>query len=358
MKLLEYEAKSLLARADIAVPEGAVVSSTHDSNGLTVPVVLKSQVPTGGRGKAGGIQIVESAAALTKTVDDLLHKPIYGHTPTVLLAEQKLSIVRELYLAFVIDRTAQQIAILASAHGGIEVEENSQHITKIPITHLPEKHDIDQLVATYKLSGAQSRQLEKLVYQLWHVFRQQDALLLEINPLVVTQQGDIICADAKIELDDTAAFRHRDWHFQQPVQSSQFVVLDSSGTVACMANGAGLAMATVDAIKAAGATPANFLDIGGGTNTEGMVAAFRDIQALPKVKAIVVNVFAGITRCDEVAQAVIAAKSMMHSLPPLFIRLSGTNELVGKQLLHEHRIATLPSLQACVDQAVQEASHV
>jgi len=222
----------------------------------------------------------------------------------------------------------------------------------VPLVGAPGQEIADKLQSFYGLDG-DAEALLKIAQGLYEAAVKEDALLVEVNPLMVCKDGSLICADAKIELEDAAQFRHPEWQFEHMPVSSQFVVLNPNGTVASMANGAGLAMATVDAIKTAGAEPANFFDVGGGTNVEGMVQAFQKIADIGQVKAIVVNIFGGITRCDEVAQAIVEAQKRCANLPKLFIRLTGTNETEGKAILAAAGIGLYPTLAACVKGAVK-----
>lgn len=361
MKLLEYEAKELLKTTGAAVPESQIFTIGNDLTKLPLPVVLKVQIPIGGRGKAGGIKVAKTLDELSQITTELLNNPIKGYQATTLLAEEVISIKKELYLSLLIDRSLQSIVLLAHKDGGIDIEaateQDSNSLLRIPLDSSPDSAVISQLLTLYSLDESMREPLEQIVDSLWRAFTKNDALLLEINPLVVDENDRLLCADAKMELDDSAAFRHDNWQFETPMTSSQFVTLNDNGNVACMANGAGLAMATVDAIAAAGAIPANFLDIGGGTNTEGMVKAFDRITAMKSVQAIIINVFAGITRCDEVAEAIVIAKDRFAHLPPLFIRLAGTNEKQGKDILRSRDIATLDTLSDCVNSAIQEVSH-
>lgn len=358
MKLLEYEAKDLLKQSKVTVPEAQLVRTGAEAPSVSLPVVLKVQIPVGGRGKAGGIQPVSTAEGFEQTAKELLSKPIKGYVASTLLAEEQLEIQNEHYLSYVIDRSQQSAVLLAHRQGGVDIEtttaEDSSGLLRIPLSDRPDNEVATKLLEHYQLDDTLRNEIHDLLSSLWEAFTANDALLLEINPLVLTKDNRLLCADAKIELDDAAAFRHPDWDFEQKPQKAQFVVLDEQGDVASMANGAGLAMATVDAIKGAGATPANFLDIGGGTNTEGMVEAFKAMTEMPSVRAIVINVFAGITRCDEVAQAIVIARERFENLPPLFIRLAGTNEQQGKQILTDNNIATLSTLQECVQAATEE----
>jgi len=278
------------------------------------------------------------------------------------LAEECLATERELYLSLMVDRSSRSLAILAQRQGGVDVEraahDGSSNILQIPVDEAPDSATVGQLLQFYGLTDKSRGHLQAILSGLYDVARSQDALLVEVNPLMVCDDGRLICADAKVELDDAAQFRHPDWQFSQPMTSSQFVVLDEQGMVASMANGAGLAMATVDAIQAAGLQPANFFDVGGGTNVEGMVEAFAKIITMPNVRAIIVNIFGGITRCDEVAQAIIGAQERLGGLPPLFVRLTGTNEQEGRRLLAEASITPLPSLAACIESAAARLKEV
>jgi len=346
MNLLEHESKSLLAQANIPTP-----TSTLIEKGSTtiphLPVVLKSQVPTGGRGKAGGILITDTPEDFELAVETLFKLPIKDFTPNTLLAEEKLNIKRELYISLLVDRSSAGLKLLAHTQGGIEVEENHDfHSWEVPYNTA----DFDQFgqdLADYYDLPEQTFALQDLVQNLLTCLKRNDATMIEINPLVLTAQGKLVAGDAKITLDDAASFRHG-WQFETATAETNFVTIHPEGTVATIANGAGLAMATVDAVEAAGMHAANFLDIGGGATTETLVAAFERIVTYSHVKAIIINVFAGITRADEVAKAVIAAQEKITHLPPLFIRIAGTNEALAQQLLSEKNIAMLPSLEACI----------
>lgn len=353
MKLLEYEAKQLLQKVGVAIPAGVVVANDTDISAITTPVVLKSQVPTGGRGKAGGVQIVTNANDIAPTVKKLLSLPIKGFLPHTLLAEKFIDIAQEHYLSLMIDRDNECITIMVHKNGGIEVEEHAaDEFLRSPITN-ETIDDIAQKIADYL--GHPTDQITPMIQKLFMAFTTNDATLLEVNPLIYTKNNELICGDCKMELDDAAAFRHPDWHFSSAPHDTNFVILDQSGTVGTIANGAGLAMATVDAVAAAGMTPANFLDIGGGANVDTVLAAFRRMDAFAHLNAIVINIFAGITRCDEVARAIIAAKDQIPSLPTLYIRLAGTNFDQAAALLFSAKITTLSSLEECIH-AAKEAS--
>lgn len=353
MKLLEYEAKNLLKEAGVAIPRASLITPKNTPE-LTIPVVLKSQVPVGGRGKAGGIVIVETKEDVELSTKQLFTLDIKGHTPNNLLAEEKLAIAREFYLSIMVDRSAQAIVLLANKKGGVEVEENpADSFLRIPLLTQPDFDAIGQQLADFFEAADQTFALQDLAEHLYECLSKNDALLIEINPLVVTAEGKLIAGDCKMTLDDAAAFRH-EWNFEEKPAEANFVTLDPHGTIATIANGAGLAMATVDAAHAAGLTPANFLDIGGGANTETLLAAFKRLVEYPELKAIIINIFAGITRCDEVARAIVAAKEQIDILPPLFIRLAGTGYEDALPILEAAQVPLLPGLEECLAAAKKE----
>lgn len=355
MKLLEYEAKTLLRAAGIPTPDGLVITKTFTPE-LHLPIVLKSQVPIGGRGKMGGIVIVENEQDITLTIDRLFDLDIRGFKPNAILAEQKLSIVNEYYFSIVINKSQAAIELVAHKNGGIEVESNDHDsFLRVVLTGENAEQAGEQL-AEYLDLPKQTFALQDLIENTYNCFTKNDATLLEINPLILTDENKLIAGDCKITLDDAAVFRHKDWDFEDKPSDTNFVVLDEHGTVATIANGAGLAMATVDAVATADMTPANFLDIGGGANTASVLSAFERIMTFPNIQAIVINIFAGITRCDEVAKAIIAAKEHIADLPPLFIRLAGTNYEQAAELLVSENITILATLEECLD-AAKEVCH-
>lgn len=347
MLLLEYEAKSLLDAAGLPIPKGQRVTSIDE--GLKAPAVLKSQVPVGGRGKLGGVIIVKKTHEIAPAINQLLSLTIKGFTPRSVLAEEMIDIQKEFYVSLFIDRETASIRLVASTHGGIEVESNDASTLFNEAVTLDTIHQRADELATYL--HCDPSLVAPFTSHLFHVFTSQDATLIEINPLILTTSGQLVCGDAKIELDDAAAFRHPEWQFEDTPSNTNFITLHNDGTVATIANGAGLAMATVDAVAAKNMKPANFLDIGGGANTDSVLAAFKQIAEFPNVRAIVINIFAGITRCDEVAKAIIEAKKQLPQLPPLFIRLAGTNFKEAKALLAAENIPTLASLDECLDEA-------
>lgn len=345
MKLLEYEAKQLLQRGGLAVPTGHLIER-HTSSPVLLPAVLKSQVPTGGRGKAGGVVVVETVDEFHQALPVLFDLPIKGLLPKKLLAEERLSIKHEYYLSLLIDRSSSAIRLVAHLDGGIEVEQN--HSDGFLNCEISTATLSDCATRLADFLQHDTRVIASFLSQLFETFIVNDAILLEINPLILTTDSQLVCGDCKMELDEAANYRHPEWQFEHDPLDRNFVVLDPSGTVATIANGAGLAMATVDAVTARGMAPANFLDIGGGATAESVYEALVKLQEFPHMKAIIVNIFAGITRCDQIAKAIIEASEKLPTLPPLFIRLAGTNFEEAVALLTAKNIPTLGTLEDCL----------
>ena len=345
MNLIEYEAKALLSAASIPTPKGVRITK-RQSDAPFLPAVLKSQVPVGGRGKAGGIIVAKTEEEFADAHAKIFSLAIKDHLPKSLLVEELLSISKEFYLSALVDRDSMSIMILANRHGGIEVEDNHDfaHWT---INDRSDADTIGQAIADYYQLPDKTFVLQDIIERLFDCLVKNDATLVEINPLILTDDGKLIAGDAKMILDDAASFRH-DWQFEATAAETNFVTINQEGNVATIANGAGLAMATVDAAYAAGLTPANFLDIGGGASTETLLAAFERIVTYPNVQAIIINVFAGITKADEVAKAIVAAREQIDTLPPLFIRIAGTNYELAKKILDDAGVSLTPTLEDCL----------
>ncbi|MGB4868347.1 MAG: succinate--CoA ligase subunit beta [Candidatus Saccharimonas aalborgensis] len=351
MFLREYEAKNLISWHGIRVPDGVVLHKTEELPVVRYPAIVKSQVPTGGRGKAGGVRVAENKQQLLSITQALFSRPIEDHIPSSLLIEEQLNIERELYLSLSLNRSTAAIELVAHAHGGIEIESRDDFFT----AQLDEREFSkvgESLAEIYSIEN-KAFLLSELVAILYQVFCKQDAILLEINPLVLTTSGDLVAADCKMIVDDDASFRHPDWSFEEMGKSSNYVVLNKNGAVATVANGAGLAMATVDTIQAAGLVPANFLDIGGNATTESITSCFERIVELPNVSAIIINIFGGIVRCDDVARAIIAARRQIPSLPKLYIRLAGTNAREARSILNDSGIKLYESIEEAIEDAAQ-----
>lgn len=340
MNLLEYEAKSILRKFNIPTPSGAVIRS--DSKPPGSPVVLKSQVHSGGRGKAGGVRLAKSDDEVAKTLSDIFRLAIKGEKPRSILAEEVLEINREIYVSLVINRSDSSIELVANRDGGVEVESQTD-FGRWEVSD-GNQETVGRKLAEYLDLPEQEFVLQDLVKNLYECFVKEDMILLEINPLVLTADSKLVAGDAKVTLDDDAKFRHDDWIFEQTSAGSNFVSLDRQGTVATIANGAGLAMATVDAVHARGLKPANFLDIGGGATVDSVVASFKQLSGFPQLTAIVINIFGGIVRCDDVARAIIEARKQFDNLPTLYIRLSGNRAKEAAELLASESITLYPTL--------------
>lgn len=348
MNLLEHHAKTLLAEHGLPVPQSWLVRPNRTvPDSVIFPLVAKSQVPVGGRGKAGGILTVESSVEATEALATLRQLPIKGHLPSAVLFEENLHAARELYLSLRLNRDSRQIEWLASPRGGVEIEANAESVRTVPYG------DSDSLHLLAETLEVDADRLQPILTGLEQSFFQTDLLLCEINPLIETAQGSLVCADAKCLVDDNARFRHPElpWPPQEGNPPKPL-----GGTIGCIANGAGMAMSTMDTIVAAGGHPANFLDIGGGTGEKEFVTALKQIMELPGVTSIIVNIFAGISRCDEIARGIIAAREQLPGLPPLFIRLEGTNREIAVELLTEAGITIEPDLKTCVQKAMGTAS--
>ncbi len=370
MKIHEFQAKEILARFGVPVPESKVVSSAQEAKQaageLGDKVVVKAQVHAGGRGKAGGVKLVESGEQAADVAKKLLGNPLVTHQTgpkgqvvRKLLVEQGLEIEREFYIGLVLDRDSAQVALIASAEGGVEIEEVA---TKSPDKIMKVFADPLNGIMGWQVRGLgfrlglakdQVNQLVSLAQGLYMAFVHLDASLVEINPLVLTSKGDLIALDAKMNFDDNGLYRHkdlvqlRDTEQEEPaeVEASKhnlsYVKLD--GDIGCMVNGAGLAMATMDIIKLFGGDPANFLDVGGGTDAKRVQAAFEIILSDPNVKAVLVNIFGGIVRCDVIAQGVVEAVGKVGIKVPLVVRLQGTKMEEGKQILEESGLDIVPA---------------
>jgi succinyl-CoA synthetase beta subunit len=385
MNLHEYQAKTLFAQFGIPVPAGKVALSPAEARSVAQELggdswVVKAQVHAGGRGKAGGIRKVDSRDALDQAVGALLGTRLVtpqtgavGRPIERLLIEQPCAIARELYVACLVDRTRERVVVMASSEGGMDIEEvavkQPHKILKAvvdPVAGL-QPYQCRELAFDLGLQDKQVASLTKLLLNLYRLFLQCDLSLAEINPLVITEQGEFTALDGKINVDDSALYRHKDLEeWRDPAQedakenkASQFglnyVALD--GNIACMVNGAGLAMATMDLIKLHGGDPANFLDVGGGTTADKVAEAFKLILSDPKVKAILVNIFGGIVRCDLIAEGIIAAVREVGISIPVVVRLEGTNVQQGRELLKHSglRITASESLTEAAKLAVAAA---
>jgi succinyl-CoA synthetase beta subunit len=375
MKLQEHQSKRTFAQYGVPVPEGGVATTSQEAREIAErlgkPVVVKAQVLVGGRGKAGGIKLAETPEEAEAVAAKILDMDLKGLPVRSVLVEGAADIASEIYLGMVIDRAAKRPVMMASSEGGIEIEEVARRapekIIKILVDPFLGLRDYQVREVAYGIGLGSDliRGFLKVAGGLYAAFTQCDASLAEINPLVVTDDGVLLAVDAKMLLDDNALFRHPDLAGMRDVQEEtpaereargygiSYVQLD--GTIGCMVNGAGLAMATMDLTELYGGAPANFLDIGGGAKADKVAAALRLILSDENVQAVLFNIFGGITRCDEVARGILAALEEVDTDVPMVARLVGTNEEEGRAILAEAKMLTAVTLEEAAQKAVEAA---
>ena len=369
MNIHEYQAKDLLKEFGAPVPKGVVIydikevaqkTKTLGTNNL----VVKAQIHAGGRGKAGGIKLVKTNEDLIKETSNMFGKTLITHQTGPqgkkvkrLYIEEASEIQKEFYLSCLVDRASSKIAFISSTEGGMEIEkvakQNPEKIitTKFDLKDVITEHDFENIIKVFELDNKQKNQAKKLINSIFNLLIQKDANLVEINPLIVTKSANLCCLDAKINFDDNAMFRHpdilklRDLNEEDPIEieaskhSLSYIKLD--GSIGCMVNGAGLAMATMDIIKLYGKEPANFLDVGGGASKEKVTAGFKIILSDKNVKGILINIFGGILRCDILAKGLVEAIKEIKLHVPLVVRLAGTNFEEGRKILNESSLKIL-----------------
>jgi succinyl-CoA synthetase beta subunit len=382
VKIHEYQAKSVLARYGVPVPRGEVAFTHAEAGDIARRLggdiaVVKAQIHAGGRGKGGGVKIARSPNEAEQLATQIIGMTLVTHQTGPegkkvgrVLIEEGLQIDRELYLSIVIDRASASPVIIASAAGGMDIEEvAASQPEKILREHINRGTGIvpfqaRKLAFAMGLEGGPANKLVKVLEAIYRAFIETDASMIEINPLILTKGGDLLALDAKVSFDDNALYRHadlrdlRDVTEEDPleVEASKFSLnyIRLEGNIGCMVNGAGLAMATMDIIKLAGGEPANFLDVGGGANAEQIKNAFRILMADKNVKAVLINIFGGILRCDILAQGVIAAVTELGVPVPIVIRMEGTNVEEGKRMLKESGLnfTTADSMGEAADRVV------
>jgi len=371
MNLHEYQAKDLLRRYGIAVPQGAVAASAQEAVAVAQSLggalwVVKAQIHAGGRGKAGGVQLVRNLAAVRGAAERMLGQNLItqqtgpaGLPVERVYVEAGSDVEREIYLSLTLNRERGRIAVIASSAGGMDIEEVAHKtpekilaVSVHPAVGL-QSFQCRELAFALELSGSGVSQFQSLAMALYRLYMENDASLLEINPLILTRQGELVALDAKINIDANALYRHpelaalRDPSQEDPLERRasehelNYVSLD--GDIACMVNGAGLAMATMDLIQLHGGRPANFLDVGGGATAERVAVAFEIIFSNPKVRAVLINIFGGIVRCDIIAEGVVAAVKAVGVKLPVVVRLEGTNAAEARAILAKSALAITPA---------------
>ena len=385
MKIHEYQAKAILKRHGVPVPGGQTALTAAEAREIAQHlggsvVVVKAQIHAGGRGKGGGVKLARSADDAERIARDMIGMTLITHQTgpegrvvTRVLIEEGLQMTRELYLSLVLDRAAGKPVMMASAAGGMDIEEvaasTPEKIVRVYIEPgvgiVP--FEARQIGFAIGLDGPQVNKFVRLATSLYEAFLATDATLVEINPLVVTAAGDLLALDAKMNFDDNALYRHPDIKELRDLSEEDLLEIEASkfslnyihldGNIGCMVNGAGLAMATMDIIKLAGGEPANFLDVGGGANAEQIRNAFKILMSDKKVKAVLINIFGGILRCDVLAQGVIAAVKELGVPVPIVIRMEGTNVEEGKKLLRDSgmKLTTADSMDEAATKVVQLA---
>ncbi len=363
MKIHEYQGKEILRKYGVAVPEGGAAFTPEEAESVARRIggnkfVVKAQIHAGGRGKGGGVKIVDSPEEVRQVAEKMLGMTLITHqtgpegrTVRRLLIEQGVNIARELYAGIVLDRERATDVFMVSTEGGVEIEKVAAETPELIFKAVADPalglrpFQVKQLAYALGLEGNQIKSAAQFINALYRAYRETDASLAEINPLVITADGAVMALDAKLNFDDNAIFRHkdiaeyRDFDEEEPaeIEASKFDLnyIKLDGNVGCMVNGAGLAMSTMDIIKLAGGEPANFLDVGGGADVESVKAGFSIIVSDPNVKAVLVNIFGGIVRCDRVAQGIIDALSDLDVKIPVVVRLEGTNAEEAASMLRE-----------------------
>ena len=370
MNIHEHQAKEILREFGAPVSNGIVILSLSDIKNQiqrlkSKEFVVKAQIHAGGRGKAGGVKLVKNIADLEIEAKKMMGKTLITHQTGPqgkqvkrIYIEEASDISKEFYLSCLVDRESSKIAFISSTEGGMDIEkialENPEKIitTKIDlIDEGPSNLQIEKIISTFNFSQSQKGVANKLIKTLYRILVEKDASLIEINPLIITKTNQIICLDAKMTFDDNAVFRRpeilklRDLNEEEPAEieasKHDLAYIKLNGSIGCMVNGAGLAMATMDIIKLYGKEPANFLDVGGGANKEKVIAAFKLILADKNVKGILINIFGGIMRCDVLAQGVVEAARQINLSVPLVVRLAGTNFEEGKKILDKSNLKIL-----------------
>jgi succinyl-CoA synthetase beta subunit len=375
MKLHEYQSKQIFSKYNIPIPSGQVAATASEAKQIAEElggrVVIKSQVLVGGRGKAGGIRLAKSPHEAEELATQILGMEIKGLPVRKVLVDEAASIETEIYLGITNDRAARKPVMMASSAGGVDIEEvartTPEKIARVHIDPLLGLRDYQTRDLAYSIDLPREywRAFGQISNGLWQAYKDCDANLAEINPLVITAEKRLLGVDGKMVIDDNALFRHPDLAEMRDLDEEagaetearkyglSFIKLD--GQIGCMVNGAGLAMATMDIIKLFGGEPANFLDIGGGASSDKVAAALRIILTDPNVKAVLINIFGGITRCDEVARGIVTALHEVKVQIPMVVRLVGTNAEEGRQILADANMITADTLEDAAQKAIQAA---
>ena len=370
MNIHEHQAKEILREYGVSVPKGTVIFSSKEISKKISELkkgkfVLKAQIHAGGRGKAGGVKLISNTSDLEVEAKKMMGKILITHQTGPkgkevkrLYIEEASEISKEFYLSCLVDRSSSKIAFISSTEGGMDIEKVAKDTpTKIATNKIdfsddgPSHDDVENIISIFNLNEQQKESAKKLIKALYRILIEKDASLIEINPLIITKNKKLVCLDAKMNFDDNAIFRQPEIFKLRDLNEEELAEIEASkhdlayikldGSIGCMVNGAGLAMATMDIIKLYGQEPANFLDVGGGASKEKVTAAFKLILADKNVKGILINIFGGIMRCDVLAQGVVEAAKQVNLSVPLVVRLAGTNFKEGKEILDKSNLKIL-----------------
>ena len=374
MKLFEYEAKNILKEYGIPVPNGDIISNSNEAEVIAReiggPVVLKSQILVSGRGKSGGIVFANDAIEAKRAASNLIGSTIKGSTVRSLLVEEKLNLIEQFYASVTIDRQARTYIVLASTSGGVDIEEVAQTSPdKISCRWVDptigfSKLDAIEMLSRFNMNKNDATEFAAVIDTLYKIAMDCDAELVEVNPLAKTPSGELVAADARIIVDDNALFRHpefkdkssqrvNDTPREAEARKQKLAYVDLDGDIGIIGNGAGLVMSTIDLVQLFGGRPGNFLDIGGGAQTEIIKRGVILVMSKPEVKAVLINILGGITRCDIVAQGIIEGLNESSLKKPIVVRMMGTNEEEGARILHQAGINTYPNMEEAVAEVLK-----
>jgi succinyl-CoA synthetase beta subunit len=378
VRLFEYEAKEAFRQVGLPLPSSGLATTPKEAGKITeelgCPVVIKAQVLAGGRGKAGGIRFADTSKEAERIAAELLQMTIHESPVHHVLVEQRLDIEHEIYLGITIDRARRRPVIICSGMGGVDIEQvaetHPEKITRFWVDPLLGLRDFEarNIAKQAGFEGTAMVKIAGMLLKLWQVFIRNDAELTEINPLIVTTGGEYIAADARLNVDDNSLFRHKSLaeristgiseqtELEQRAQKQGMTYVELEGTIGIIGNGAGLVMATMDAVKYYGGEPANFLDVGGGATADRMSQALDIVLSHPDVKAVFINILGGITRCDEMARGIVEARSNLSRQVPIVIRMIGTREKEGAEILEASNIPFLNSMDAAAKRVVDQAT--
>ncbi len=378
MNLFEFEAKEIFSKYKILIPDGEVIETPEDARRIAekvgLPVVIKAQILSGKRGKGGGIKFVNEIDEVENVATELLGKEIYGLKIEKLLLYHMVPQGQELYLGFTVDRSAKHYVAIVSSAGGMDIEEVAEQMPeKIVKEHVPpllglRSYQALRMMNKIGFRGKEARSLSQMLMKLWNVVKDYDATMVEINPAILTPEGELVAVDARMTIDDNALYRHPEYkerveagltdltEREIAAQKTQAFYVELDGDIGIIGNGAGLVMATLDVVTHFGGKPTNFLDLGGGAPPERVAKAIEIVSSHPRVKVLFINIFGGITRCDYIAQGILDARKQLGLEIPMVVRMLGTREEEGRKLLESARIDVQDTMELAAKRAVELAA--